>query len=85
MGTYSITKYGVEAFSDSLRREMRRWKVKVCIVEPQGFQTPLLDEMFENKLDRVWDGVDDDMKKEYRELFNTSKNFEQNHVGFISP
>ncbi|XP_031568348.1 dehydrogenase/reductase SDR family member 9-like [Actinia tenebrosa] len=66
---YSITKYGVEAFSDALRREMVHWGVKVCIMEPQAFQTLLLHELTGKKLVSLWDGISDDMKKEYGEEY----------------
>ncbi|NXS78594.1 RDH16 dehydrogenase, partial [Erpornis zantholeuca] len=42
-GGYCISKYGVEAFSDSLRLEMRPFGVRVSIIEPGGFQTGLID------------------------------------------
>ncbi|KAK7494993.1 hypothetical protein BaRGS_00013872 [Batillaria attramentaria] len=38
---YCISKYGVEAFSDCLRREVYRQGVKVCILEPGFFKTGL--------------------------------------------
>nr|XP_023680173.1 D-beta-hydroxybutyrate dehydrogenase, mitochondrial [Paramormyrops kingsleyae] len=34
---YCVSKYGVEAFSDCLRYEMKRWGVKVIIIEPGNF------------------------------------------------
>ncbi|NXP50828.1 RDH16 dehydrogenase, partial [Heliornis fulica] len=42
-GGYCISKFGVEAFSDSLRREMRPFGVSVSIVEPGGFRTAITD------------------------------------------
>ncbi|NXR72768.1 RDH16 dehydrogenase, partial [Pycnonotus jocosus] len=42
-GGYCISKYGVEAFSDSLRRELRPFGVRVSIIEPGGFQTRMID------------------------------------------
>ncbi|XP_054033312.1 retinol dehydrogenase 16 [Dryobates pubescens] len=42
-GGYCISKYGVEAFSDSLRREMRPFGVQVSIIEPGSFRTTLTD------------------------------------------
>ncbi|XP_016160454.1 PREDICTED: retinol dehydrogenase 16-like [Ficedula albicollis] len=42
-GGYCISKYGVEAFSDSLRRELRPFGVRVSIIEPGGFQTGITD------------------------------------------
>ena len=37
--SYCISKYGVEAFSDSLRLEMKIWSVSVHIIEPGLFKT----------------------------------------------
>lgn len=34
---YAISKYGVEAFSDSLRLEMKQFGVKVCVIQPGNF------------------------------------------------
>ncbi|NWW22535.1 RDH16 dehydrogenase, partial [Falcunculus frontatus] len=42
-GGYCMSKYGVEAFSDSLRRELRSFGVQVSIIEPGGFQTGMID------------------------------------------
>ncbi|KAK4807285.1 hypothetical protein QYF61_006346 [Mycteria americana] len=42
-GGYCISKFGVEAFSDTLRREMRPFGVRVSIVEPGGFRTGMMD------------------------------------------
>ncbi|NWS08272.1 RDH16 dehydrogenase, partial [Motacilla alba] len=42
-GGYCISKFGVEAFSDSLRRELRPFGVRVSIIEPGGFQTGMID------------------------------------------
>ncbi|NWU11993.1 RDH16 dehydrogenase, partial [Cephalopterus ornatus] len=42
-GGYCISKFGVEAFSDSLRREMHLFGVQVSIIEPGGFQTAIID------------------------------------------
>ncbi|NWV02936.1 RDH16 dehydrogenase, partial [Ptilonorhynchus violaceus] len=42
-GGYCISKFGVEAFSDSLRWEMRPFGVQVSIIEPGSFQTGMID------------------------------------------
>jgi NAD(P)-dependent dehydrogenase (short-subunit alcohol dehydrogenase family) len=36
---YCTVKFGVEAFSDCLRLEMRRWGVDVVVVEPGDYTT----------------------------------------------
>ncbi|NWT06202.1 RDH16 dehydrogenase, partial [Mionectes macconnelli] len=55
-GGYCISKFGVEAFSDSLRREMRPFGVQVSIIEPGGFQTAMIDPVLLVKdLTRLWE------------------------------
>lgn len=41
LGPYSASKYALEAFSDSLRREVRKYGVRVSIVEPGPIATPI--------------------------------------------
>ncbi|XP_068123606.1 retinol dehydrogenase 7-like [Hyperolius riggenbachi] len=38
-GGYAPSKFAVEAFSDSLRRDMHEFGVKISIIEPGGFRT----------------------------------------------
>ncbi|XP_075055534.1 retinol dehydrogenase 7-like [Mixophyes fleayi] len=66
-GGYCPSKYGVEAFSDSLRREMREFGVKVSIIEPGGFQTQMTLSInrYENNLKRLWDDLPISVKKSY--------------------
>jgi NAD(P)-dependent dehydrogenase (short-subunit alcohol dehydrogenase family) len=41
LGAYAMSKFGLEAFSDSLRRELRPQGVDVIVVEPGGVKTPI--------------------------------------------
>ena len=36
-GPYNVSKYGVEAISDTLRHELNKWGVKVVIIEPGNY------------------------------------------------
>ncbi|OXB51754.1 hypothetical protein ASZ78_002393, partial [Callipepla squamata] len=54
-GGYCPSKFGVEAFSDILRREMRHFGVKVSIIEPGGFRTRMTDpKAAAEELERLW-------------------------------
>jgi NAD(P)-dependent dehydrogenase (short-subunit alcohol dehydrogenase family) len=44
-GAYSATKFGVEALSDALRRELAPWDIHVSVVEPGLIATPMGDKL----------------------------------------
>lgn len=63
---YCISKFGVEAFSDSLRNEMRHFRVTVHIVEPGTFKTDITGvEKNRRCLERLWENLDMDTKECY--------------------
>ena len=63
---YCISKYGVEAFSDSLRNEMRHFGVTVHIIEPGMFKTNITSaEKNIQHLDRLWGNLDAETKECY--------------------
>ncbi|NXL77134.1 RDH16 dehydrogenase, partial [Leptocoma aspasia] len=65
-GGYCISKYGVEAFSDSLRRELRPFGVQVSIIEPGGFQTGMIDPApMVKDLARVWERLPSEAQAAY--------------------
>ncbi|XP_018971547.1 retinol dehydrogenase 7-like [Cyprinus carpio] len=65
-GAYCITKYGVEAFNDSLRRNMAPFGVKVLCIEPGFFKTTVTDStVFESHLERLWKKLPQEVKDEY--------------------
>lgn len=43
VGPYAASKFGLEAVSDSLRRELRPWGIHVALIEPGGVTTPIWD------------------------------------------
>jgi NAD(P)-dependent dehydrogenase (short-subunit alcohol dehydrogenase family) len=42
-GPYAASKFALEAVSDSLRREVRRFGIEVSVIEPGGVKTPIWD------------------------------------------
>jgi len=68
VSSYCVTKYGVQAFSDALRREMSPWNVQVSIIEPGLFKTGLANEERNiQTLQELWDGLSPELKEEYGE------------------
>ncbi|XP_075055544.1 retinol dehydrogenase 7-like [Mixophyes fleayi] len=69
-GGYSISKYGVEAFSDTLRRELSDFGVKVSIIEPGGFNTAISNlPLLKNNLKEKWESLPTETKEIYGELY----------------
>ena len=71
VGSYAVSKYGVQAFSDCLRREMDPWGIKVSIIEPGGFRTEITkSSILERQMQQGWDGLSEELKNEYTEKGN---------------
>ncbi|NXD75772.1 DHRS9 reductase, partial [Halcyon senegalensis] len=67
-GGYCPSKFGVEGFNDSLRRDMKAFGVKVCCIQPGLFQTPLTNPakiMKEKEV--IWNKLHPDIKTQYGE------------------
>ncbi|XP_013816007.1 dehydrogenase/reductase SDR family member 9 [Apteryx mantelli] len=65
-GGYFPSKFGVEAFNDSLRRDMKAFGVKVSCIEPGLFRTPLSNPakiMKEKEV--IWNQLPLSIKKQY--------------------
>ncbi|NWS24468.1 RDH16 dehydrogenase, partial [Polioptila caerulea] len=69
-GGYCPSKYGVEAFSDSLRLEMRNFGVKVCVIEPGYFKTMITSvENLEKNFHSSWEKLPEEVKESYGENY----------------
>jgi NAD(P)-dependent dehydrogenase (short-subunit alcohol dehydrogenase family) len=64
LGPYAASKFALEAISDSLRRELRRFGVEVSVVEPGGIKTPIWD-----KGNEAADSLLEDAPPEITELY----------------
>uniref|UniRef100_A0A8C3HJZ6 Retinol dehydrogenase 16 n=1 Tax=Chrysemys picta bellii TaxID=8478 RepID=A0A8C3HJZ6_CHRPI len=69
-GGYCPSKYGVEAFSDSLRREMLPFGVKVCVIEPGYFSTTITNpQIIIENFTRLWERLPEETKASYGESY----------------
>ncbi|XP_061697464.1 retinol dehydrogenase 7-like [Syngnathoides biaculeatus] len=65
-GPYCVSKYGVEAFNDSLRLNLAPFAVKVLCVEPGFFKTNVTDpQILEKNGKKLWDRLPQDVKDDY--------------------
>ncbi|KAI4873050.1 hypothetical protein NFI96_025474 [Prochilodus magdalenae] len=65
-GAYCISKYGVEAFNDSLRLNMAPFGVKVLCIEPGFFKTSVTDiNLIQNNVQKLWERLPQDVKDDY--------------------
>ncbi|GAB1295678.1 RDH16 family member 1 [Apodemus speciosus] len=72
-GGYCISKYGVEAFSDSLRRELSYFGVKVAIIEPGFFLTAVSNSArLSSNIQMLWDQTSPEIKELYGEKYLAS-------------
>ncbi|XP_075465264.1 dehydrogenase/reductase SDR family member 9-like isoform X2 [Ascaphus truei] len=69
-GGYYSSKFGVEGFNDSLRRDMKAFGVKVSCIEPGLFKTPLSDgnKVLKQRLD-IWNQLPQDLQNQYGENY----------------
>ncbi|MBW00705.1 11-cis retinol dehydrogenase, partial [Eschrichtius robustus] len=71
-GGYCVSKFGLEAFSDSLRRDVAPFGVRVSIVEPGFFRTPVTNlESLEDNLQACWARLPPATQALYGETFLT--------------
>ncbi|NWR39490.1 RDH16 dehydrogenase, partial [Tachuris rubrigastra] len=69
-GGYCISKFGVEAFSDSLRLEMRNFGVKVSVIEPGYFKTMITNaENLEKNFLSIWEKLPEEIKTSYGDCY----------------
>ncbi|KAA0707866.1 Retinol dehydrogenase 7 [Triplophysa tibetana] len=65
-GPYSVTKYGVEAFNDTLRRTLYYFGVKVLCIEPGFFKTNVTDvDLQVRNVRKLWEKIPEETKEEY--------------------
>uniref|UniRef100_A0A8C9XM22 3-hydroxybutyrate dehydrogenase, type 1 n=1 Tax=Sander lucioperca TaxID=283035 RepID=A0A8C9XM22_SANLU len=65
---YCVSKYGVEAFSDCLRYEMKTWGVKVSIIEPGNFIVAtgiLTRDIVASTANKLWNEAPPHVKEDY--------------------
>jgi len=67
---YSMSKHAAISFSDALRRETRKYGIRVSTIEPMAYKTPMAsEEMFNGILTKNWEQSSDEVKQLYGQEF----------------
>lgn len=85
-GPYTVSKFGVEAFNDSLRINMRPFGVKVLCIEPGFFKTNVTNsDIISKSVTTLWDKLPQDVKDDYGPHYvDKTLNVVRNKVAKIS-
>ena len=82
VGPYAASKFAIEAITDSLRRELRPWRIHVAAIEPGAIATPIWDkgsaevdrlteEMGAENVDGLYGGIIRNMRAEVADYGTT--------------
>ncbi|KAL3082792.1 hypothetical protein niasHS_010594 [Heterodera schachtii] len=81
LGPYSVSKFAVEAYADIIRTELILFGVKVAVIEPGFFRTPITNLDRGNAiLEKIWARLPEITKQEYGPNFYK---FCQNYLLFF--
>ena len=67
-GPYAASKFALRALSDSLRVELRPWRIPVCLIEVGPVATEIWDKSLA-EMDRRWQGMSPSARELYGPLF----------------
>jgi NAD(P)-dependent dehydrogenase (short-subunit alcohol dehydrogenase family) len=70
LGAYAASKFGLEGFSDSLRRELRPWGIHVAVIEPGTIATPIWNKGIASG-DELEASMSEQAKRDYGPLIAT--------------
>lgn len=69
-GSYSMSKFALEAFSDALRMELTPWDIPVSVIEPGNVATPIWDKS-RTRGESIYEGLGTDARTLYGDQLAT--------------
>ena len=78
MSGYCASKHAVEAFSESLRRELKPYGIKVIIVAPGSVSTPIWKEVKKQKEQNKYHKTK--YRTSFKNILNSLESFDQNSL-----
>jgi len=83
-GVYSMSKHGMEAFTDSLAREMERFDVKVSIIEPGNYESKIGDSLVRRMKSQGFDFSNSLYQEDFERIMNYVQNDEEEEADPIA-
>ncbi|HEX4807113.1 MAG TPA: SDR family NAD(P)-dependent oxidoreductase [Conexibacter sp.] len=80
LGAYAASKFGLEGFSDSLRRELRPWGIHVAVIEPGTIATPIWQKGIASG-DELEATMSEQAKRDYGPLIATVRSASEQGAG----
>ncbi|MDH3440575.1 MAG: SDR family NAD(P)-dependent oxidoreductase, partial [Gammaproteobacteria bacterium] len=81
-GPYSMSKHAVEAFTDSLALEMRKFDVAVSVIEPGNYRSAIVDNIFQRLEERGQSPEGSLYREEYERMLSNfqGEGYDQRYV-----
>ncbi|NOY43335.1 MAG: SDR family oxidoreductase [Planctomycetes bacterium] len=76
VGAYSASKFALEALSDTLRVELRPWKIPVTVIRPGQVRTSIFDKARDSIDERIQE-IPDDLKSGYDAMYLRAREFNE--------
>jgi NAD(P)-dependent dehydrogenase (short-subunit alcohol dehydrogenase family) len=83
-GVYSMSKHGMEAFTDSLAREMERFDVKVSIIEPGNYESEIGDSLVRRMKNQGFDVSNSLYQEDFERIMAYVQNDEEEEADPIA-
>jgi NAD(P)-dependent dehydrogenase (short-subunit alcohol dehydrogenase family) len=74
LGPYTASKFALEGMSDSLRRELRPWRIPVAVIEPGSIETPIWDKG-RGETERVRRAIPEEGRRLYDRAFDSMQSY----------
>ncbi len=76
VGAYSASKFALEALSDTLRVELRPWRISVSLIRPGQVRTVIFDKARKAIVERIG-SMPTDMRTGYEKMYNRAAEFNE--------
>lgn len=84
VGAYAASKFALEALSDTLRLELRRWDIDVALIEPGRIETPIWEKSIA-RAEANLDVTEPGLMENYGELIEAARRMVQRKRGSGTP